>query len=75
MAQGPPGHTWQLMAQGKSELAHKGLLAAAKVLARAGYDFLTKPELVEEASEAFKESLGGEVYPNLLPEDMKPKIW
>ncbi len=75
MAQGTPGHTWQLTAQGKSELAHKGLLAAAKVLARAGYDFLTKPELVEEASEAFKESLGGEVYPNLLPEDMKPKIW
>ena len=75
MAQGTPGHTWQLTAQGKSNLAHKGLLAAAKVLARAGYDFLTRPELVEEASAAFKESLGGKVYPNLLPEDMKPRIW
>lgn len=75
MAQGTPGHTWQLTAQGKSDLAHKGLLAAAKVLARTGYDFLTNPALVEEAAASFKESLGGETYPNLLPKDMKPEIW
>ena len=74
MAQGTVGHTWQLTAQGKSGLAHKGMLAAAKILARAGFDFLTRPELVKEAETSFQDSMEEEVYLK-LPKDMKPKVW
>lgn len=68
-------HSWQAVAQGKSPIAHKGMLAAAKVLACAGAQILMKPELVEKAREDWLESLDGETYPNPLPKDLKPSIW
>ena len=37
-AGGTPEHTWQMVAQGKSSIAHKGLLYAGKVLAAAAID-------------------------------------
>ena len=38
---GSPGHSWQNVATGKTSIAHKGLLFAAKVLAAATADKLT----------------------------------
>ena len=53
-AGGTPEHTWQMVAQGKSSIAHKGLLYAGKVLAAAAIDLLESPELVAAAKEEFK---------------------
>ena len=75
LAAGTPGHSWQVVAQGKGPVAHKAMLAAAKVMACTAYEFLTTPKLVEEATAEWKERLGGESYPNPLPKDMKPEIW
>lgn len=44
-----PGHSWQAVSAGKSGVAHKGMLYAAKVLAGAALDLFTQPELLEEA--------------------------
>ena len=74
-AAGTPGHAWQVVAQGKSPVAHKGTLFAAKVLAATAYDFLTDPELVKKARENWLEILDGETYPGALPPDAKPHIW
>ena len=74
-AAGTPGHAWQVVAQGKSPVAHKGVLFAAKVLAATAYDFLTDPELVKKAKENWLEILDGETYPGALPPDAKPHIW
>lgn len=74
-AAGTAGHSWQATAQGKSSIAHKGMLLAAKVMALAGYDFLTNETLVKKAKETWLEMLGGETYPNPLPKDVKPAIW
>lgn len=74
-AAGTAGHSWQATAQGKSSVAHKGMLLAAKVLASTGYSFLTNPSLVEQARENWLEELNGETYPNPLPADAKPGIW
>ncbi len=74
-AAGTPGHAWQVVAQGKSPVAHKGTLFAAKVLAATAYDFLTDPELVKKAKENWLEILDGETYPGALPPDAKPHIW
>ena len=52
---GVPGHSWQIVACGKSGLAHKGMLLAAKVLAATALDLLTDGELLEKAKAEFAE--------------------
>ncbi len=46
---GTPGHSWQLTAQGKSGIAHKGMIHAAKVLAATAADLLRDPTLLARA--------------------------
>ena len=61
---GVPGHTWQIVACGKSPLAHKGMHLAAKVLACTAIDLLTNRGLLEEATAEFQErSAEGYVCP------------
>lgn len=74
-AAGTAGHSWQAVAQGKSSIAHKGLLLAAKVLSCTGYEYLTDMKLIEEAKETWTQMLDGETYPNPLPPDLKPGQW
>ena len=52
---GVPGHSWQVVACGKSSMAHKGMLTAAKVLAATAVDLLTTPELLAAAKAEFAE--------------------
>lgn len=75
LAAGTPGHAWQVVAQGKGSVAHKGMLAAAKVMAATACDFLSDMELVKAAKENWLEKLDGEEYPDPLPKDLKPEIW
>lgn len=51
---GSPGHSWQNVSAGKTSLAHKGLLLAAKVLAGAAADLMTTPEILSAAREEFQ---------------------
>ena len=74
-AAGTAGHSWQAVAQGKSSIAHKGMLLAAKVLACTGYEYLTDTALIEEAKETWLQMLDGETYPNPIPPDLKPGLW
>ena len=61
---GVPGHSWQIVACGKSELAHKGMFLAAKVLAGTAVDLLSDEELLARARAEFEErSAGGYVCP------------
>ena len=61
---GVPGHSWQIVACGKSELAHKGMLLAAKVLAGTAVDLLSDETLLARARAEFEErSAGGYVCP------------
>lgn len=50
---GAPGHSWQIVACGKSDFAHKGMLYAAKVLAGAVADLMTDAALLEKARAEF----------------------
>lgn len=74
-AAGTALHSWQAVAQGKSPIAHKGMLTAAKVLACTGVELLMKPELLAQVRQDWLEELDGEVYPNPLPKELKPEIW
>ena len=74
-AAGTAMHSWQATAQGKSSIAHKGMLAASKVMACVGAELLMNPEKVEQAKADWKAELNGEEYPNPLPAGAKPEIW
>lgn len=50
---GSPGHSWQNVSIGKSSIAHKGMLYAAKVLAGTCADLMTDPQLLKNAREEF----------------------
>ena len=74
-AAGTALHSWQAVAQGRSAIAHKGMLYAAKIMALTAIDFLQTPKLVEDAKKELVETLDGETYPNPLPKDLNPEIW
>lgn len=71
---GVPFHHWCAAIAEATSIAHKGEVAAAKVLAGSIIDLLTKPELMAKARETFKGEVAGETYQPLLPADQKPRI-
>ena len=61
---GTPGHSWQQVAMGKTSIAKKGLLLAAKVMTGIVYDLLTQPEtLAAIRAEYEKENTTGYISP------------
>jgi aminobenzoyl-glutamate utilization protein B len=71
-AVGTPFHTWQMVAQGKSPAAHKGMIHAAKVMASTALDVLRDPELRASARAELQERTGGEPYRCPIPNDVLP---
>ncbi|MCR8634330.1 hypothetical protein [Paenibacillus radicis (ex Xue et al. 2023)] len=65
-------HSWQMVAQGESSIAHKGLLLAGKVMASSAIEAMLNPEIIEKAKAEHKERLEGEVYQSLIPLGTKP---
>lgn len=64
---GTPLHTWQVVAQGKSPLAHKGMLFAAEVMAKTAITCIENPTVIEEAKAELKQRLNGVSYESLIP--------
>ena len=71
-AMGTPGHSWQMVSQGKSSIAHKGMIFAGKVMAGAIIDVLEQPELLEKAKEELEKRVGPEGYIPPIPKDVRP---
>ena len=65
-------HSWQMVAQTRSAIAHEGTINCAKVMALAGLKFIMDPALVEAAWKEHKDN--GLVYDCLMPADLKPKL-
>jgi len=51
---GLPGHNWSSAIASATPIAHKGVVAGAKVMAMTVLDFMTRPELVQQAWDYFK---------------------
>ncbi len=61
---GTPGHSWQQVAMGKTSIAKKGLLLAAKAMAGTVFDLLTQPDaLAAIQAEYRRENTTGYVSP------------
>lgn len=71
---GTPGHSWQLAAQGKSDMAHGCAVYAAKVLAASVADLLEAPTLIENARLEWKERTKGKIYVPLMEKPFEKLI-
>ena len=74
MPAGVPMHSWQMVAVGKSAMAKKGMLYAAKVMAGSAIDALEDPEIIRRAQEEFCQRTGGQKYASPIPPEVKPRI-
>ena len=71
---GIPMHSWQMVAVGKTPLAKKGMLYAAKVMAASAIDALNDPELVKRAKDELVRRTKGQPYRSPIPAEIKPKV-
>ena len=74
LAIGTQLHTWQVVTQGQSPLAHKGMVATAKVMAATGMAALQNPDLREAAWADLKRRHRGQVYQSPIPEGTEPPV-
>ncbi len=71
---GTPGHSWQLVAQGKLPAAHKGMEHAAKVMAGTAIELISNPDLIEAAKADHRNRLDGIPFVNPIPDDVQPPL-
>src|SRR6516165_1121708 len=73
---GLPGHNWANAISMATPIAHKGATAGAKVQAMTTLDLMTKPTLITQAWDYFKNVQTKDIkyYPLMRPED-QPPIW
>lgn len=74
LAIGTQLHTWQVVAQGKSALAHKGMASVAKVMAATGLAAMTSEQLREAAWADLKRRHKGQDYKSPIPAQAEPPI-
>src|SRR5262245_5868649 len=73
---GGPGHNWANGVSMATPIAHKGVVAGAKVQAMTMLDLLLHPELVAKAWEYFKDVQTKDMnYKSLLRPDDNPATW
>ena len=70
---GNVGHSWQMVAQSCSPIAHKGLLTAAKVMALSCVRTMDRPDVIEAAKKELVKRNGGK-YACPLPDSVLPPL-
>lgn len=71
---GTPAHSWQMVAQGKSATAVKGMLYAADVLKTAAIAIIEDPSVAKRAREEFVLDTEGKPYECPIPAEIKPNM-
>jgi aminobenzoyl-glutamate utilization protein B len=74
LAIGTQLHTWQVVAQGKSPLAHKAMVTTAKAMAATGLAALESEQLREAAWADLKRRLKGQSYRSPIPPEAEPPV-
>ncbi|RIL84447.1 hypothetical protein BUY23_08995 [Staphylococcus cohnii] len=71
-AMGTPLHTWQMVSQGLSTYAFKGMFRASSVMANTAIHILKDEQLLKAIKKEHKEKLEKYPYKNPIPDDVEP---
>jgi aminobenzoyl-glutamate utilization protein B len=71
---GTPGHSWQAVACGGTDIGTKGMMVAAKTLTLMGIDLLMDKNLIEKATADWKTARGADFKYVPLLGDRKPAL-
>ena len=71
---GTPLHSWQLVSQGKTSIAHKGMLLAGKILGATAIRLLSDRPLLEASQQELAQVLAVSPYQCPIPRDVVPSI-
>jgi aminobenzoyl-glutamate utilization protein B len=71
---GTPFHTWQMVAQSKMAAAHKGMIAAAKVMAESVVTLFETPSALARAKDEFSERVRAIPYVSPMPAESRPQL-
>lgn len=74
VAIGTPFHTWQVVAQGKSPAAHKGMVHAAKAMAAIAEAALRDPTLIAAAKADHAKRTARTPYVSPVPHGVEPPL-
>lgn len=69
-----PAHSWQAVAIGKSSIAHKAMLFAAKSLALSAARLMDEPETLSRARREFLARTKDHPYVCPIPADVQPRL-
>lgn len=67
-------HSWQMVSVGKSPMAHKGMLYAAKIMAGSAIDAFENPDIIARAKAELSRRTGGKQYVSPIPAEIGPRI-
>lgn len=67
-------HSWQMTAQGKLPVAHKGMAHAAKAMAATALEIFRNPEQIADMKADLKKRLNGHEFVNPMPDYVKPAL-
>lgn len=70
---GTPAHSWQLVSQGKTDVAHEMTMLAAQIMTGTAIDLVEQPELIRKAKEELSKRLHGSKYICPIPKDAQPR--
>ncbi|MBX4757984.1 M20 family metallopeptidase [Klebsiella sp. CVUAS 8534.2] len=73
-AVGTPLHSWQLVSQGRTSIAHKGMLLAGKILAATAIRLFSDRPLLTASRRELAQVLAERPYRCPIPQDVKPSI-
>lgn len=69
---GTAAHSWQAVACGKSDFAHRGMLFAGEIIAATAFDIFNNPEVITLAWEQHREKTGNQTYHCPIPKEISP---
>lgn len=71
---GTAPHSWQAVACGKSNFAHRGTLYAGQVIAGSAIDLINDAGILSQAWEEFHRRTNGQPYQCPIPKDIRPNL-